>query len=41
MIEGLAYHVTQMGNRREEIFFADEDCKRCLEWLKAYSGDEP
>ncbi|MEW6621292.1 MAG: transposase [bacterium] len=33
----IPYHVTQRGNRREDIFFGDEDRKRYLEWLKVYS----
>ncbi|MEW6609422.1 MAG: transposase [bacterium] len=37
MIENIPYHVTQRGNRREDIFFGDEDRKRYLEWLKVYS----
>jgi putative transposase len=37
MIEGLPYHVTQRGNRREDIFFTEEDRKKYLEWLKEYS----
>jgi len=34
---GLPHHVTQRGNRREEIFFTDEDCEAYLSWLKEYS----
>ncbi|MBI4757511.1 MAG: transposase, partial [Chloroflexi bacterium] len=32
------YHVTQRGNRREDIFFDDEDRQKYLEWLLEYSG---
>ena len=31
------HHVTQRGNRREDVFFADEDRETYLEWLKEYS----
>ena len=31
------HHVTQRGNRREEVFFTDADRLRCLELLKAYA----
>lgn len=31
------HHVTQRGNRREDIFFSDEDRQTYLEWLKDYS----
>ena len=37
VIEGIPYHVTQRGNRREDIFFEDEDRKKYLEWLLEYS----
>ncbi|MEW6618457.1 MAG: transposase [bacterium] len=37
MIENIPYHVPQRGNRREDIFFGDEDRKKYLEWLKVYS----
>lgn len=33
---GVPHHVTQRGNRREEIFFADEDRAAYLSWLKEY-----
>ena len=31
------HHVTQRGNRREEVFFTDADRLRYLELLKAYA----
>lgn len=34
---GLPHHVTQRGNRREDIFFADEDREAYLSWLREYS----
>lgn len=33
----LPHHVTQSGNRREDIFFTDEDREAYLSWLKEYS----
>lgn len=30
------HHVTQRGNRREEVFFTDEDREAYLAWLKEY-----
>ncbi|MBI5374698.1 MAG: transposase [Candidatus Schekmanbacteria bacterium] len=37
VFEGVPYHVTQRGNRREDVFFTDECRKRYLEWLREYS----
>jgi putative transposase len=34
---GVPHHVTQRGNRREDIFFTDEDREAYLSWLKEYS----
>lgn len=34
---GLPHHVTQRGNRRESIFFADEDRLAYLSWLRQYA----
>ncbi len=31
------HHITQRGNRREEIFFGDEDRETYLAWLQDYS----
>lgn len=33
---GVPHHVTQRGNRREDIFFVDEDRAAYLSWLKEY-----
>jgi putative transposase len=33
----LPHHVTQRGNRREDIFFTDEDREAYLSWLREYS----
>ena len=38
VIESLPYHITQRGNRREDIFFEDGDRKKYLEWLQEYSN---
>jgi putative transposase len=37
VVEGVAHHVTQRGNRRQDVFFSDEDRKRYLAWLKDYA----
>ena len=34
---GVPHHITQRGNRRENVFFADEDYSVYLEWLQYYS----
>ncbi len=34
---GVAHHITQRGNRREDVFFTDDDRNRYLEWLKEYT----
>ncbi|HYP68381.1 MAG TPA: transposase [Thiobacillaceae bacterium] len=33
---GIPHHITQRGNRRENIFFTDEDREAYLSWLKEY-----
>jgi len=33
---GVPHHVTQRGNRREKVFFSDEDRQRYLAWLGEY-----
>jgi putative transposase len=33
----VAHHITQRGNRREQIFFTDEDRQVYLGWLKEYA----
>lgn len=33
---GLPHHVTQRGNRREEVFFRDSDRVTYLDWLREY-----
>ena len=32
----MAYYVTQRGNRREDVFFTDEDRYAYLEWMREY-----
>jgi putative transposase len=36
---GLPHHVTQRGNRREDVFFTDDDRRAYLAWLKAYCDE--
>ncbi len=33
----IPHHITQRGNRREDIFFTDDDRETYLAWLKDYS----
>jgi len=33
---GLPHHITQRGNRRENVFFTEEDREVYLEWLREY-----
>ncbi len=33
---GVTHHVTQRGNRRENVFFSDEDRRTYLAWLREY-----
>jgi len=33
---GIPHHITQRGNRREDVFFSDEDREVYLEWLQTY-----
>ena len=37
VIAGVPHHVTQRGNRREDVFFSNGDRKRYLELLREYS----
>ena len=34
---GVPHHVTQRGNRREEVFFEEQDYKKYLAWLREYT----
>jgi putative transposase len=34
---GVPYHVTQRGNRREQVFFTDQDRLAYLRWLRGYT----
>ncbi|MHB1301618.1 MAG: transposase [Burkholderiales bacterium] len=34
---GIPHHITQRGNRRDDVFFTDEDREAYLLWLKEYS----
>lgn len=36
MFSNVPHHIIQRGNRREDVFFTDEDRKKYLEWLKDY-----
>ncbi len=32
------HHITQRGNRRDPVFFTDEDRRAYLNWLSEYAG---
>jgi len=32
VFSGIPHHITQRGNRREDIFFNDKDKKQYLSW---------
>lgn len=36
VFSGVAHHITQRGNRREDVFFNDEDRRTYLAWLRDY-----
>ncbi len=35
---GVPHHITQPGNRRESVFFTDDDRNVYLGWLREYSA---
>jgi putative transposase len=35
----MPHHITQCGNRREDVFFDDEDREVYLEWLREYAHE--
>ncbi|HUU58732.1 MAG TPA: transposase, partial [Phycisphaerae bacterium] len=39
IVPGCAHHVTQRGNRREDVFFTDVDRRRYLELLGEYAAE--
>jgi putative transposase len=38
VIARVPHHVTQRGNRREQVFFTDDDRRAYLGWLEEYAG---
>ena len=36
---GIPHHITQRGNRREDVFFTDDDRHAYLNWLEEYSKE--
>jgi putative transposase len=34
---GIPHHITQRGNRHEDVFFTDEDRQAYLDWLDDYT----
>ncbi|MDO8588801.1 MAG: transposase [Armatimonadota bacterium] len=37
VVTDVPYHITQRGNRRQDVFFCDEDRRAYLSWLEHYS----
>ncbi len=37
VVPGCPHHITQRGNRREDVFFGDNDCQKYLQLLLEYS----
>ena len=35
---GIPHHITQRGNRREKVFFTDDDRQTYLTWLREYAA---
>ncbi|MCF6282618.1 MAG: transposase, partial [Candidatus Polarisedimenticolaceae bacterium] len=40
VLPGYPHHITQRGNRRQEVFFCDEDYQHYLELLKEWCAQE-
>jgi len=40
VLPGYPHHITQRGNRRQEVYFCDEDYQHYLELLKEWCGQE-
>ncbi len=36
VFDGVPHHITQRGNRREDVFFTDADRHAYLEWMREY-----
>ncbi|WP_139556011.1 transposase [Methylotetracoccus oryzae] len=39
VLSGVPLHVIQRGNNRQACFFADDDYRSYLEWLRTYAGE--
>lgn len=37
VVDNVPYHITQRGNRGQDVFFTDDDRRRYLGWLRDYS----
>ncbi|HWQ94091.1 MAG TPA: hypothetical protein VN418_01125 [Gammaproteobacteria bacterium] len=40
VFSGVAYPITQRGNRREEVFFNDEDRRAYPAWMREYCAKQ-
>ena len=34
---GVPHHITQRGNRREDVLYVEKDYRTCPDWLSHYS----
>ena len=39
IVPGIPYHVTHRGNRREPVFFSDDQREAYRYWLRHYAGE--
>lgn len=37
VVPGFPHHVTQRGNRRDDVFYTDDDCRAYLRFLRQYA----
>jgi putative transposase len=40
VVPGIPHHITQRGNRRQRVFFRDEDYQEYLNLLSHWCGEE-
>ncbi|MEN8175209.1 MAG: transposase, partial [Pseudomonadota bacterium] len=40
VVPGIPHHITQRGNRRQEVFFRDEDYRKYLDLISHWCREE-
>ncbi|MCL5801185.1 MAG: hypothetical protein M1283_01395 [Gammaproteobacteria bacterium] len=40
VFSGVAHHITQRGNRCEDVFFSDEDRRAYPAWMREYCAKQ-